>query len=298
VTDNGDALDQGRALQVAQRLVQQGVIGGPLQLLRSGSNHVFRAGELVLRISEASGYRGSEIAVVQRLAEAGVPVLSPRADLGVVEGVWATLWDYIEPDLAAPVDFAGLGRGIARLHAVPAERLADVVPLPWYAEASWLRIEHNLELAATTGILSEVEVAALRQVCEELRGWDRVDPGEPVVVCHGDVHPANVLMHHGQPVIIDWDLICLGPAAWDHAALLTWPERWGGGPTDYSDFAMGYGKDFSDDPLARRLARVRLIGPTINMIRLGASDERARRQAKTRMRYWMGDPDAPQWTPL
>ncbi|MHB1924703.1 MAG: phosphotransferase family protein, partial [Acidimicrobiales bacterium] len=168
---------------------------------------------------------------------------------------------------------------------------------PWYAEASWLQLEENLERVARTGVLANDELATLRQVCEELAGWDRLDPGHPVVVCHGDVHPANVLMRDGEPVIIDWDMICLGPPAWDHAALITWPERWGGHPTDYTDFAGGYGADLSSDLLARRLARVRLIGPTLNMFLLGASSEPHLIEARRRLRYWTGDPAAPQWIP-
>ncbi|MHB1445432.1 MAG: phosphotransferase enzyme family protein [Acidimicrobiales bacterium] len=296
MADGDDVLDQRSASWIADDLVSRGIVDGPLHLLRSGSNYVFRAGDMVVRVSNASSDQADQLALIRRLSEAGVPVLEPQADLGLVGGARVTLWEYIEP--GTRVDYAGLGHAIARLHTIPPEDLADLVPLPWYGEAPWLQFEANLDAAAGTDILDAAEVDALRQVCEELRNWHILDSDEPVVVCHGDVHPANVLMRDGRPVIIDWDLICLGPPAWDHAALLTWPGRWGGGPSDYSDFARGYGKDLSADALARRLARVRLIGPTINMVRLATSTDRARAEAKVRLRYWMGDPEAPQWTPL
>ena len=38
------------------------------------------------------------------------------------------------------------------------------------------------------------------------------------VLCHGDVHPGNVLVDADGPVLIDWDLLCVGPPEWDHAA--------------------------------------------------------------------------------
>ncbi len=293
---NDDVLDQRSANRIAEDLVRRGTVEGPLRLLRSGANYVFRAGDTVLRISDAGSCQAGQLALIRRLSEAGVPVLEPQADLGIVGGARVTLWDYIEP--GTRLDYAELGHGIARLHAIPPEHLAELVPLPWYGEAPWLQIKANLDTAASTGILDAAEVDALQQVCEELRNWDILDSDQTVVVCHGDVHPANVLMRDGRPVIIDWDLICLGPRAWDHAALLTWPGRWGGNPADYSDFAKGYGADLSADALARRLARVRLIGPTINIVRLAASNDRARDEAKVRLRYWMGDPEAPQWTPL
>lgn len=60
------------------------------------------------------------------------------------------------------------------------------------------------------------------------------------MVCHGDVHPQNVLMRSdGRIAILDWDRLCLGPPAWDHAALLTWEGRWGGEPGTYEASAAG-----------------------------------------------------------
>ncbi len=88
---------------------------------------------------------------------------------------------------------------------------------------------------------------------------------------------------------------CLGPAAWDHATLPTWAERWGGAARDYTDFAAGYGVDLRGSPLARQLARVRLLAPTLNMIIAGASSPAHAEEARRRMRFWRGDPDAPAW---
>jgi Ser/Thr protein kinase RdoA (MazF antagonist) len=67
------------------------------------------------------------------------------------------------------------------------------------------------------------------------------------------VHPQNVLMRGDDLVILDWDAVCLGPAAWDHAALLTWGDRWGGNPDDYTAFADGYGADLRESPSGRCL---------------------------------------------
>jgi Ser/Thr protein kinase RdoA (MazF antagonist) len=98
--------------------------------------------------------------------------------------------------------------------------------------------------------------------------------------------------------LIDWDSICLGPAAFDHAALMTWAERWGGLTATYRDFARGYGADLREAPLARELAALRLLAPTINVIINGATDEQGAAEARERMRCWLGDPAAPPWTPF
>ena len=50
------------------------------------------------------------------------------------------------------------------------------------------------------------------------------------------------------PVLLDWDLLCLGPPGWDHAMLLRLP-RWGWPARWYDDFAAGYGRSL---PTTRR----------------------------------------------
>jgi hypothetical protein len=102
-------------------------------------------------------------------------------------------------------------------------------------------------------------------------------------------------MRAGQAIIVDWDTIYVGPLQWDHSALLTWAERWGGQPGDYSAFADGYGESFIDDPLATELAKMRLLAPTGNMIVKGQHDHRAAAEATLRMRYWRNEPEAPTW---
>jgi hypothetical protein len=79
---------------------------------------------------------------------------------------------------------------------------------------------------------------------------------------------------------------------------MTWAERWGGAPHTYPDFARGYGTDLRESTLAQELAALRLLAPTINMIINGANDAASAAEARARMRYWLGEPDAPTWTPF
>ena len=139
------------------------------------------------------------------------------------------------------------------------------------------------------------ERSALATVVERVSGWGETVAVAPQVVCHGDVHPGNVLMSADGPVVIDWDMVCAAPAAWDHAALLTWEERWGGTPGLYASFAAGYGLDLRDDPLATVLAEGRLLAATLMRCRAGRTDPAAADEARRRLRYWLGDPAAPVW---
>ena len=115
------------------------------------------------------------------------------------------------------------------------------------------------------------------------------------MICHGDVHPDNVVMTTDGPVLLDWDTMCLGPPGWDHAMLLRLP-RWGWPARWYDDFAAGYGRSLADDPVANALADLRLVAATLMRLRAARDDPAAMPQAELRLAYWRGDPDAPTWT--
>ena len=134
----------------------------------------------------------------------------------------------------------------------------------------------------------------LEAVIDRHRRWHEFDQ---VVVCHGDVHPGNVLMTTDGPVLLDWDLLCLAPPGWDHGPMLLFADRWGGRPGEYDEFARGYGRSLADDPTTIALAELRLVAATLMRVVASIGDPRARPEAERRLRYWRGDPDAPSWTP-
>ena len=117
-----------------------------------------------------------------------------------------------------------------------------------------------------------------------------------MVVCHGDVHPGNVLMRADGPVLIDWDLLCLAPPGWDHGPMLTFADRWGGRAGEYDEFAHGYGRSLADDPATIAIAELRLVAATLMRVIAALGDPAARSEAERRLRFWRGDPDAPPWT--
>jgi len=273
-------------------------INDPIQALRTGANHVFRAGDVVVRVAPRSADVSSQVALARWLVSEGFPVAAPLADADVVDDAKVSLWEYIHADERRPIDFEQLGGVVARLHRVAPARLKEVVALPFCGDAAWLAVEQNLALAEAANVVDADGLAALKRECVALRGWQERARREVLVVCHGDVHPRNVLMRGDHVVIIDWDAICIGPPAWDHAALITWADRWGGAAETYPEFARGYGADLRESSLARELAALRLLAPTINMIINGASNRTCAAEARARMRYWLGDPAAPTWTPF
>jgi Ser/Thr protein kinase RdoA (MazF antagonist) len=189
------------------------------------------------------------------------------------------------------VDWRTVGAMMRRVHTIAVDDIRGHHPLPMAGAFPWWQLDGLLDEVADL-----VDVAAHRGLvaaADRVRGWD-VDLTD-LVVCHGDVHPGNVLGGPDGPVLIDWDLLCAGPTAWDHAPLLTWATRWGGRPGTYEAFAAGYGWSASTDALAARLAEGRLVAATLLRLRAGRTDPSAAAEAQRRLSYWRGDADAPPW---
>ena len=109
-------------------------------------------------------------------------------------------------------------------------------PTPWCATFPWWQFER---LLADVGDLLDAAALDAASTTRSLAHAEWRGAIDRVVLCHGDVHPGNVLQTDDGPVLIDWDLLCVGPAGWDHAPLMTWTERWGGEPGLYEAFADG-----------------------------------------------------------
>jgi hypothetical protein len=263
------------------------------RLLRLAMNGVFACGDdVVLRVGRPTADPTAVIRIAGRARAAGVA--TPRAirddafDAG--GGLWATAWERVHP-IDRSTDWEVVGRMIAALHRLPPP--ADAAALPWCGDFPWWRLD---EYAPT--LLDTIDAAAAAGLRRALNGhgdWELAALAGPLVVAHGDVHPGNVVTTDDGPVLLDWDLACIGPPAWDHAALMTWTERWGGEPGVYEAFAAGYGESLRGERLAESLATMRLVAATLLRVRAGASDPAVATEAAQRLRYWRADADAPRW---
>ncbi len=265
---------------------------GGVELMRTGMNAIFGAGDVVLRVSRPSAPAEVAIELARRLDAAGVPVPLPRPD-EVVEhaGLTVTAWERLEP-VDEPVDWTDVGRAIARLHALDIGLVPDGHPLPSPRAFPWW--EFDRMLTDEWAHLEPVAANALRDAIDRNRRWlDDIE--RDAVVCHGDVHPGNVMMTERGAVLLDWDLLCRGHPAWDHAPMLTWAERWGGAPGEYDAFASGYGRSFRSDPVGETFAELRLVAATLMRSVAAKHDPAAAGELQRRLRWWRGDPDAPQW---
>src|SRR2546423_3078978 len=72
------------AAEVAARRLGQ---SGPVALLRSGTNHVFRVDRVVLRITPPDVDAASQVVLARWLSEQGIPAPMPLSDPELIGGV-------------------------------------------------------------------------------------------------------------------------------------------------------------------------------------------------------------------
>jgi len=260
-------------------------------VLRVGMNAIFVTGNEVLRVSAPTAPATVSLELASFLAAAGLRVPTPARDEVIVLGeLSVTSWVRLEP-VGTPVDWAEVGEMVRVVHSIDRSTLPSAVPLPAPSSFPWWDFDGLLE--RTADMLDDAARSGITSTIERHREWTTLG-GQ--VVCHGDVHPGNVVMTAAGATLIDWDLLCWAPPGWDHGPLLTWASRWGGDGSEYPAFAAGYGRSLVDDPAAVAVAELRLVAATLMRLVAALAEPAAMPEAQLRLRYWRGDPDAPAWT--
>jgi hypothetical protein len=263
----------------------------PPELLRVGMNAIYRCGPVVLRVSSPTAPAEVSLELARFWQGRGVSVpAAVRDEVVRSDGLSVTAWECIA-DQGIPIDWRQVGVLVRRVHETDALELPSAVPLASPAAFPWWNFDALLERAQPG--LDEVAREGLAATIARHSRWTEFDE---VVVCHGDVHPGNVLMSADGPVMLDWDLLCAAPPAWDHGPMMTWAQRWGGSVGEYEAFAGGYGRSFRDDPGALAIAELRLVAATLMRVAASITNPDARPEAERRLRYWRGEADAPAWT--
>lgn len=261
------------------------------QFLRAGMNAIFGADDVVLRVSAPTVDAVASLELLEHLGRNGVRVPIPARDDVVRHGeLSVTGWQRVRPT-TAPVDWRAVGAMVRTVHVLDPAELPRSVPLPAPASFPWWDFETLIEHVGE--VLDTPARLGLARTVERHRGWQDLNGA---VVCHGDVHPGNVMMAADGPVLIDWDLLCWAPPGWDHGPMVTWATRWGGDPGDYEAFAEGYGRSLADDETTLAFAELRLVAATLLRLAAALRDPAAMPEAQRRLAYWRGDPDAPTWT--
>lgn len=281
--------DLAKATDVATRAAAHWGLDPPA-LVRAGMNAIFRAGDEVLRVGTPTVDPQVSLELAGVLCATGLRIAMPQRDDAFVDGdIVVTAWERLVPT-ADPIDWRSVGEMVRLVHALEPADVPAGYPLPAPTSFAWWDFEQLFD--ETGPLLDDAAEAGLRAAVDRWPRWREMRGG---VVCHGDVHPGNVVMTQRGAVLIDWDLLCIAPPGWDHGPMMTWAARWGGRPGGYERFAAGYGRSMRGDPSAEAFAELRLVAATLMRLKASLRDPAARPEAERRLRFWRGDPDAPPW---
>jgi hypothetical protein len=282
-------VDVAAATAVAQRAAASWELPDP-SLIRHGMNVLFACGDVVVRVGHASGPAAAAHELVGMLLRHDVPTVTPVVGLAVdLDGFAVTAWERVEP-VDAPVDWESVGAAVRSVHGIPPTSIPPSYPLPAPTGFPWW--DFDALLAEVAPDLDEPAASGLEVAIRRHDGWRDAVVAD-AVVCHGDVHPGNVLVTGAGALLIDWDLLCRAAPAWDHAMLTTFASRWGGDRAAHAAFVAGYGRADVDLELAAALGELRNVAATLLRVRAGRTDPAAAAEAGRRLRYWRGESDEP-----
>ena len=185
--------------------------------------------ELVARVMPDPGTAAKETTVQAGVASQGYPTPAVRLEGGPGDGLGQA---FMIMDLApgAPM-LAGLD-GVAAISALP--RLARALPELLAESTTTLHgldptpIRDRLAQSGSSGVGIDPVVASLGETARVLGRRDLAMAAtwlathrpevEPDVICHGDLHPFNVLVDSdGSFTVLDWSAALLAPATYDVA---------------------------------------------------------------------------------
>jgi aminoglycoside phosphotransferase (APT) family kinase protein len=237
-------LDEDGARRVLSRaLTIAGLVGDGVELVRLGSNVVFRLSDrsVIARVArrwDAEESVGREVRVARWLAAQGVPAARALAveQPIVVEGWAVGLWESVndQDDFGTVLDLADLLRA---LHALP----LPPFDLPAVDPVGRLlsRIEAEPALSLDDRAFLQSRAAAVGDRYRTLTF--ALLPG----VLHGDANVGNVLRdRNGVARLVDLDDFSVGPREWDLIQTAIFYERFGWhSAEEYEAFVQGYGFD-------------------------------------------------------
>jgi hypothetical protein len=153
------------------------------------------------------------------------------------DGLWMTLWKFVEHDRRAPPpEPRELGRSLRALHAALAGFQDELPPLS--AIRDWLG--GLLDQLRPSPRLTRLQIDSLRRELEALTPVV-FESSLPAQALHGDVSMGNLLRTGSGLVWNDLEDVCAGPVAWDVAGLVSSARGRGQSEQFVEDLLAAYG---------------------------------------------------------
>jgi aminoglycoside phosphotransferase (APT) family kinase protein len=182
--------------------------------------------ELVLRLMPDPWLARKETIVQAAVAAAGFPTPAVRAYGGPDDGLGRAFMVMDRapgaPLLSGLTRIGAVASATGRLRQIP-ELLAASMASLHALNLNGLRDQLNAKLGVTVTLAGQL--ASLRESASQYgrpdltaaAQWflDHPLPPAPDVVCHGDLHPFNILASGNRPTVLDWSAALLAPRSHD-----------------------------------------------------------------------------------
>jgi Ser/Thr protein kinase RdoA (MazF antagonist) len=280
----------------AAMCAQAGLPACGLKLLRFGSNAVFGVDDArVLRVmrpgtSEADVRR--EIDLVSEFSRLNVPTV--RLARGVGQPLKAldclgTVWERLAEPHRHNV-YHALGELVRIFHQGTARLQISLDP--------WRPLTlSDRQLTECRKHYASDDVRLLTQWSKRIASeLDQVQPALPAGVLHGQAEVGNVLFRGGQPVLIDFEQVSIGPREWDLVHTAVSVTRFGRPEQCYRDFVDAYGFDvrtWDGYPTHRRLWE---LCATTWLMQHDRRSHRVTQEIEVRLQTWRDDDLNARWT--
>jgi aminoglycoside phosphotransferase (APT) family kinase protein len=276
-----------------------GLDDGNAHLMRFGENALFHlpAQSVVVRIARTMDYwedATREVAVSHWLADSRFPGarVYEIAQPVEVSDHPVTFWRFIDGREGEPRDIAVLGTLLRRLHELPRPTSFSLPD-----EDILGRVGRRIEAASISGPDKEFLLRRFEDLTVDVSRLRY--PLQPAPT-HGDAHTGNLMIHDGQPVLIDFERFAWGQPEWDLSMTATEYQTagwWTG--AEYASFAEAYGYDVMSwkegFPTLRAVHEIKMT--TWLMQNVNESPEIAR-EFENRMRRIRGEDATPSWRPF
>ena len=186
-------------------------------------------GELVARVMPDAGLARKETIVQEAVATAGFPTPRVRGWSGPESPV-GRAFVIMDRATGAPVlsglggvqAFAALPRLVSRIPEALAASMAQLHALDPQPVREELR-DISCVATAVPGLVAQLRTSAAecgRADLDDAARWLTDHPRRPAsdVICHGDLHPFNLLADgDGKPTVLDWSAALIAPRTYDVA---------------------------------------------------------------------------------
>jgi aminoglycoside phosphotransferase (APT) family kinase protein len=230
-----------------------------IQLMRLGSTALFRSGNVAVRVGGTMTEMRRNLRVADAFAKAGVPALRAIIDEPLdVDGLCVTVWPWVEGGSLPSSHWLGAtARCLHDRSAEIGERLDHSgVPLGSFVdeETRKVRLRVSLAMARADGAV-DVSPILERLADVELALADRDASAE--VVVHGDLYQGNTVSDQGSTMLIDFDMVAVGPPSADAAPEVVRERRFPSSGASYQRFVDGYGAEPEGSELLEHLVLLR-----------------------------------------